>query len=188
MAADTVQRTQIGQLHTQKETPDHIIAGWVFYEVSGGEHRELRVAKTPDRGQQRGKKRSGKRRNLGHERVEMAKSVVFHAESNYDQQFTFLVFKLPKEEDRRNLWLKKINRKDYFTGSKNTVVCIKHFSEKFVITEDHAIRDDGSILTCERIYPKLTPDAYPSIFQICYILPSDLPLYRKRKTPSEQKK
>ncbi|GIY79153.1 THAP-type domain-containing protein [Caerostris extrusa] len=98
------------------------------------------------------------------------------------QQFTFLVFNSPKEEDRRNLWLKKINRKDYSPSSKNIVVCIKHFSEKFVITEGHAVRDDGSVLTVKRIYPKLTPDVYPSIFpnQPAY-LSSDPRKVSKRK-------
>ncbi|GIY45749.1 THAP-type domain-containing protein [Caerostris extrusa] len=102
------------------------------------------------------------------------------------QQFTFLVFNSPKEEDRRNLWLKKINLKDYSLSSKNTVICIKHFSEKFVIAEDHAVRDDGSVLTVKRIYPKLTPDAYPSIFpnQPAYL--SSDPV-SKRKTPSERR-
>ncbi|GIY82385.1 THAP-type domain-containing protein [Caerostris extrusa] len=90
------------------------------------------------------------------------------------------------EEGRRNLWLKKIKRKDYSPSSKNAVVCIKHFSEKFVITEDHAVRDDGSVLTVKRIYPKLTPDAYPSIFpnQPAYL--SSDPV-SKRKTPSERR-
>ncbi|GIX67310.1 hypothetical protein CEXT_741321, partial [Caerostris extrusa] len=84
--------------------------------------------------------------------------------SNYDPTVYISCFQFPKEEDRRNLWLKKINRKDYSPSSKNAIVCIKHFSEKFVITEDHAVRDNGSVLTVKRIYPKLTPDAYSSIF------------------------
>ncbi|GIX83095.1 THAP-type domain-containing protein [Caerostris extrusa] len=77
--------------------------------------------------------------------------------SNYDPTVYISCFQFSKEEDRRNLWLKKINRKDY---SPRFVIT----SEKFVITEDHAVRDDGFVLTEKRIYPKLTPDAYPSIF------------------------
>ncbi|GIY66236.1 THAP-type domain-containing protein [Caerostris extrusa] len=83
--------------------------------------------------------------------------------SNYDPTVYISSFQFHKEEHRRNLWLLKINRKDY-SPSKNAVVCIKHFSEKFVITEDHAIRDDGSVLTVKRIHTNLIPDAYPSIF------------------------
>ncbi|GIX98284.1 THAP-type domain-containing protein [Caerostris extrusa] len=83
--------------------------------------------------------------------------------SNYDPTVYVSCFKFLKEEDRRNLWLNLFER-NYSPSSKNAVVCIKHFSEKFVITEDHAVRDDGSVLTVKRIYPKLTPDAYPSIF------------------------
>ncbi|GIY19543.1 hypothetical protein CEXT_755611 [Caerostris extrusa] len=66
----------------------------------------------------------------------------------------------------------------------NAVVCIKLLSEKFVITEDHAVRDGGSVLTVKRINSKLTPDAYPSIFlnQPGY-LSSDR--VSERKTPSE---
>ncbi|GIZ03575.1 THAP-type domain-containing protein [Caerostris extrusa] len=82
--------------------------------------------------------------------------------SNYDPTVYISSFQFPKEEDRRNLWLKKINRKDY-SPSKNAV-CIKHFSEKFDIAEDHAVRDDGSALTVKTIHPNLIPDAYPSIF------------------------
>ncbi|GIY58853.1 THAP-type domain-containing protein [Caerostris extrusa] len=105
--------------------------------------------------------------------------------SNYDPTVYISCFQFPKEEGRRNLWLKKINRKDYSPSSKNAV-CIKHFSEKFVITEDHAVRDDGSVLTVKRIYPKLTPDAYPSIFpnQPAYL--SSDPV-SKRKTPSQRR-
>ncbi|GIZ02794.1 THAP-type domain-containing protein [Caerostris extrusa] len=91
------------------------------------------------------------------------KCVVPFCRSNYDPGVYFSCFHFPKEEERRNLWLKKISRKDY-TPSKNAVVCIKHFKENFILTEGHAVRDDGSVLTVRRSYPKLTPDAYPSIF------------------------
>ncbi|GIY87334.1 retrovirus-related Pol polyprotein from type-1 retrotransposable element R2 [Caerostris extrusa] len=85
--------------------------------------------------------------------------------SNYDPTVYISCFQFPKEEDRKNLWLKKINRKDY-SPSKNAVVCIKHFSDKFVITEDHAVRDDGSVLTVRRIYPKSTLMHTHQYFQI----------------------
>ncbi|GIY48802.1 THAP-type domain-containing protein [Caerostris extrusa] len=105
--------------------------------------------------------------------------------SNYDPTVYISCFQFPKEEDRRNLWLKKINRKDC-SPAKNAVVCIKHFSEKFVITEDHAVRDDGSVLTVKRIYPKFTPDAYPPIFPNHPAYLSSDPV-SKRKTPSERR-
>ncbi|GIY65514.1 THAP-type domain-containing protein [Caerostris extrusa] len=105
--------------------------------------------------------------------------------SNYDPTVYISCFQFPKEEDRRNLWLKKINQKDY-SPSKNAVVRIKHFREKFVITEHHAVRDDGSVLTVKRIYPNLTLYAYPSIFpnQPAYL--SSDPV-SKEKLPSERR-
>ncbi|GIY86891.1 hypothetical protein CEXT_743661 [Caerostris extrusa] len=62
--------------------------------------------------------------------------------------------------------------------------CIYYITMRY--QEDHAVRDDGSVLTVKRIYPKLTPDAYPSIFpnQPAYL--SSDPV-SKRKTPSERR-
>ncbi|GIX73266.1 THAP-type domain-containing protein [Caerostris extrusa] len=117
--------------------------------------------------------------------IKMVKKCVPCCRSNYDPTVYISCFQFPKEEGRRNLWIKKINRKDYSPSSKNAV-CIKHFNEKFVITEDRAVRDDGSVLTVKRIYPKLTLDAYPSIFpnQPAYL--SSDPV-SKRKTPSQRR-
>jgi hypothetical protein len=47
------------------------------------------------------------------------------------------------------------------------VVCIKHFAPQFIITHDSAIRPDGSVLTVRRPLPKLSDDAYPSLFESC---------------------
>ena len=85
--------------------------------------------------------------------------------SNYNntEEYTS-VFKFPKEESRRKLWIKKINR-DNFSPSASAVVCIKHFSEKFINREDKVVRPDGTILTVPRKKLELTKDAFPSIFK-----------------------
>ncbi|KAF8789420.1 hypothetical protein HNY73_007358 [Argiope bruennichi] len=87
---------------------------------------------------------------------------------NYVSSFTF-----PKDEVRKSQWVKSINRAD-FIPSSTAVVCIKHFSSKFIIKEDRVIRDDGSELVVQRQIPKLSHDAYPSIFpnQPSYLFPT----------------
>ena len=60
-------------------------------------------------------------------------------------------------------------------------MCIDHFSEQFIVRFDSAKRDDGSILTVQRSAPKLTKDAYPSIFPNC-------PSYLSNEPPAKRKK
>ncbi len=50
-----------------------------------------------------------------------------------------------------------IHRAD-FPLSPTAVVCIKHFDERFIVREDRAIRDDGTVLVVERKKPALTAD------------------------------
>ncbi|GBN08960.1 hypothetical protein AVEN_87348-1 [Araneus ventricosus] len=100
--------------------------------------------------------------------------------SNYNNtSFTF-----PKDETRKNQWVKSINRAD-FIPSSTAVVGIKHFSSQFIIKEDRVVRDDGSELVVQRKIWKLTNDAYPSIFPN---QPSYLPHEpsTSRKSPSER--
>lgn len=82
--------------------------------------------------------------------------------SNY-QVCDTSVFRFPRDEECRQRWVKAINRKD-FTPTNNTAVCGKHFEPRFIITEDRMKRPDGSVITARRGTPKLTKDAYPTIF------------------------
>src|SRR5215469_3527904 len=66
-------------------------------------------------------------------------------------------------EEKLKSWLHKIQRLD-MTVTKHTYICIKHFEDKFLIRIDSAVRQDGTVLTMPRKIPKLTKDAYPSIF------------------------
>ena len=82
---------------------------------------------------------------------------------NYDANEKVSVFKFPSEPEKRDLWLRKIPRVDY-QPSRNSFVCVRHFSDQFIIKTDSVTRSDGTVLSVERTRPKLTPDAYPSIF------------------------
>jgi hypothetical protein len=56
-----------------------------------------------------------------------------------------------------------IPRKDYCI-TKNTVVCAKQFAAAFIVTADIVTRSDGCVISEPQKRPKLTADAYPSIF------------------------
>jgi len=73
------------------------------------------------------------------------------------------VFSFPKNEERKRVWLAKIKRQD-FSASQTSVVCIKHFSERFIERESRAVCRDGSVVSMKRKAPILKNDAYPSIF------------------------
>jgi len=95
------------------------------------------------------------------------------------------VFRFPVDECNRTKWIRSIPRQD-FTPTKDAVVCIKHFVPEFVVSEDRVQRADGSVLCVPRTNPKLSVDAYPSVFH-------NLPMYlsseppKKRKTPDERR-
>ena len=73
------------------------------------------------------------------------------------------VFSFPDDPDLRAKWLRMIPRKDYAV-TKHTVVCEKRFAAEFIVRVDVATRHDGSVIHEPRKRPKLTADAYPSIF------------------------
>lgn len=73
------------------------------------------------------------------------------------------VFKFPTDVALRNKWIRAIPRAN-LEVSNNTVVCEKHFSQQFISRVLTATRDDGTVLTVPRKYPKLSDDAYPSLF------------------------
>lgn len=85
------------------------------------------------------------------------------------------VFRFPRDEQRRQQWIKAIHRKD-FTPTPNTVVCEKHFEKRFIITKDSITRLDGTVITAKRGTPTLTNDAYPTIFP-------NQPKYMSKETP-----
>jgi hypothetical protein len=102
--------------------------------------------------------------------------------ANYDNSGEYVsVFRFPDDPVRRQLWLKRIPRENLVI-TKNTVICRKHFEERFVVTVDKIKCADGQELLVNRERPKLTDDAFPSIFQN---VPSYLstPVQPPRKDP-----
>ena len=112
------------------------------------------------------------------------KCCVTNCRSNYKNAPKKTVFKFPDDEDRRKLWIRKIPRQG-FIPTKYSRVCIDHFAEEHILRTSSAKRDDGTILTLERAVPKLTTEAYPSIFLGC---PGYLSETKKssRRTPADR--
>jgi hypothetical protein len=73
------------------------------------------------------------------------------------------VFKFPKKSAMRAKWMRMIPR-DGLEVTDKTAVCEKHFVADCIVRFDSQTRADGSVLTVKRDIPKLTSDAYPSIF------------------------
>ena len=94
------------------------------------------------------------------------------------------VFRFPADEEMRAKWIRQIPRQNLIVGPK-TVVCEKHFVPEFIIRVDNVTRADGSVLSMPRTIPKLTTDAYPSIFPNTPTYLSSEPA-KKRKTPEER--
>lgn len=90
------------------------------------------------------------------------KCCVPHCRSNYRESEYVSVFGFPKDENRKLLWVQQINRD--FTPTKHTVVCIKHFEDRFILREERRVREDGVVLCVKRRVPTLTKDGYPTIF------------------------
>ena len=85
-------------------------------------------------------------------------------------------FSFPKDEQRRQQWMRAIHRKD-FTPTENTIVCSKHFEKRFIITEDSMTRADGTVVTAKRGRPSLHKDACPTIFE-------NQPKYMSKEIPA----
>lgn len=98
--------------------------------------------------------------------------------SNYSGSSTALVFRFPKDKDRRDQWIRAIPRKD-FTPSDNTVLCENHFVPECIIREDTLTRPDGTAITAKRGTPKLSNDAFPSVFP-------NLPKYLSKEVPTKR--
>lgn len=78
--------------------------------------------------------------------------------SNIKQEGYIPVFVIPKDEERRTLWLSKMPN-PMLTVTPNTVVCVKHFEERYRVTTAKQTKD-GAIVSVI----KLTRDAIPTLF------------------------
>jgi hypothetical protein len=78
-----------------------------------------------------------------------------------------------------------IPRKDYAV-TKSTAVFEKHFAPEFIVRVDVVTRPDGSVLREPRKRPKLTEDAYPSVFPHTPSYLTSEP-GRKRKAPEDRR-
>lgn len=94
--------------------------------------------------------------------------------SNYSSDEYCTVFRFPlNNPSLLHTWIRNIHR-DNYVPNKDSVICMKHFEPRFIITEDRLKRSDGSEIVCQRKIPKLSDDAYPSIF-------NNLPKYLSKK-------
>ena len=104
--------------------------------------------------------------------------------SNIEEKVS--VFTFPADDELRAKWIKAIPRKD-LQVTKQTVVCEKHFMDYMILRVDSITKTDGSILTAPRKIPKLSPDAYPSIFpNTPSYLTTEVPL--PRSDPEERRR
>ena len=96
------------------------------------------------------------------------------------------VFKFPDEDVRRQLWIQRIPRSGLIVTT-NTVICINHFEQRFIITEEKSVDSNGVNVVVARRRPGLTKDAYPTIFpSLPSYLSVDVPA--KRKDPDDRRK
>jgi len=97
------------------------------------------------------------------------------------------VFRFPKEESRKQEWLRRIPQQLLSEDVTDAmVVCEKHFEPHFIQREQTCFRPDGMSFTCVRDTPVLDPSAVPTIFPNT---PSYLtsPLPTKRKAPDDRR-
>lgn len=83
--------------------------------------------------------------------------------SNYGVSDTS-AFRFPKNEDMRRKWLNFIHR-DKFIVTNNTLVCIKHFEERFIIREDVFSAGCGETVSVPRKKPNLN---FPKMLTLVY--------------------
>lgn len=85
-----------------------------------------------------------------------------HSRAAYVSTFLF-----PTEEQKLKLWLDLINascNSEITEVTKASGICIKHFEDKYIVTEAQATRPDGSILSVPLKRPRLAADAVPTVF------------------------
>lgn len=76
-------------------------------------------------------------------------------------------FLLPTEEDKLGLWLKLINancNSNLSAIPKCSGICVKHFEDKYVVTETSVANDDGTVSNVPLKKPRLELNAVPTIF------------------------
>jgi hypothetical protein len=105
--------------------------------------------------------------------------------SNYDSALKttqnnrgMSIFKFPKNEERKQAWLKAIPRDD-FTPSSSSVVCQLHFHSTDIVRYDKHLQPDGSTKELLLNRPRLKDNAIPSIFP-------NLPSYLTKSKPKER--
>ena len=107
--------------------------------------------------------------------------------SNYDSVEGYItVFRFPNDVEQRNLWLRKIPRKDWIPGP-SARVCELHFDQKFVSKELEYIDAKGNKKMFPRTHPILLPGAVPTIFQNVPKYLSSTP-NRERSDPEKRRK
>lgn len=72
------------------------------------------------------------------------------------------MFPFPQDECQRRMWLKCINRDEYFP-TQFSAVCIHHFKEEFILREIKTTRRNG-VVVFPTDKPILAPGAFPSLF------------------------
>ena len=92
------------------------------------------------------------------------KCCVTGCRSNYDSTNKVTVFRLPKDKDERERWMKAIPR-DNIPDSPNTVVCIKHFPEGF-----------ETVSVKGKLRPKNPPSVFPDLPKS--LIPTSVPKAR----------
>lgn len=104
--------------------------------------------------------------------------------SNYGNSSYTSTFRFPKDKTLREKWINSIHRKNFDVSDK-AVVCILHFEPRFVVREDVFPVLNGEPIRIARKNPKLTDDAYPTIFpnQPSYLT---VKLPKQRKNPEER--
>ena len=78
--------------------------------------------------------------------------------SNYDKKNEVSTFKFPTDNIQRDQRIKAVKRNE-FTPTTYSSVCVKHFTERFLIRENKLIRNDGTVIVTHRCQPGLTNDA-----------------------------
>ena len=73
--------------------------------------------------------------------------------------FKYQSFKLPKDPQMRELWLKQLNREDYIP-TQNTVFCQKHFAEDAFVCEE----ENFNARKKPKLRRSLKKLAYPTLF------------------------
>ncbi|KAK8756868.1 hypothetical protein V5799_000430 [Amblyomma americanum] len=97
----------------------------------------------------------------------MGRCCVPGCRGNYDNGPKVRVLSFPKNEGRRQSWIRAIPRKD-FTPSIHSKVCELHFQGSELITKlSHFDAASGKTVTVDSERVHLVPDAVPSIFLNC---------------------